>query len=89
MPKKVFNGTRFVDEVVSIDNAVFLNCHFEHCTLRYFGGVWRIEHCSFGPDTTFSFGGPAQLTQELLLFFDMIKPSRFAEPSQKKPDRVN
>ncbi len=90
MPKKIFNGNRFSKEIVVVDNAVFLNCHFEHCTLRYSRGPWEIDgHCSFSSDTTFSMGGAGWETLRFLKYFDMIKPGRFAEPSEKKPNRVN
>ena len=87
--KNVFNGKHFVNEVAPVDNATFVNCSFEGCTLRYCGGPWTIRDCSFSSDTKLSFGGQAYLTMMLLKELDMIVPGRFADPSQMLPKRVN
>jgi hypothetical protein len=87
--KKVFDGTNFVGEIVLIDNAKFINCRFEGCTLNYSGGPWSIEHCAFSGDTAFALQGQAYQAMLFLKYFDMIKPGKFADPSQAVPKRVN
>jgi hypothetical protein len=87
--KNVFDNKHFVGEVVVIDNAKFINCRFEGCILRYSGGPWSIEHCDFSSDTTFALQGQAYQGMLFLKSFDMIKPGRFADPSQMPPKGVN
>lgn len=55
----------FTHRSVEVDGMEYNFCHFDHCTLVYSGGVYRINGCSF-EYCEWEMRGPAQRTMMLL-----------------------
>jgi hypothetical protein len=85
---RVYENKYFAKSLVVIDNARFVHCGFDACTIRYSGAPYQIVECRFSPDTRWEFRDAAMRTATLMENIGMVNRDRPFR-SEAREQKVN
>lgn len=72
-PMKRFEGEKFENQHLVLDDGIFIGCNFKNCSLEYSGGDVYVQNCQ-GEGCQLIWRGAAQRTVFLLQGLGLMAP---------------